>query len=315
MKKEETTTYDKTAYDKVDGKRIVLYLLIVFVITYVLEIGVVGSLAASKDKTSNMLAQIVTASMMMIPALSVVITRLVTKEGFQYHNLNPNLKGNGKYYLFAWFAPAVMILLGAVLYFICIPGTFDYHMGYALSVYSEQNINITSEQLRTTIFSQMAAGIFMSPIINLITCFGEEWGWRGYLLPKLLKKFSFAPTVLISGLIWGLWHAPLTVLGHNYGLDYPGYPYLGIVAMCIFCIVMGTIFSYLCIKVKSCVPAIIMHGAVNGLSATAIYFTEDGGNPFIGPSTTGILGGSMFIICAVICLILVYQKKTTSHTN
>lgn len=300
----KTTTYDKT-----DDKRIILYLVIVFVLAYVLEIGVVSTLSASKDKTSNMIAQIITASMMMIPALSVVITRIITKEGFRYHNLNPKFSGNAKYYLFAWFAPAAMIFLGAVLYFLLVPGTFDYHMGYALSVYSEQNINITSDQLRTTIFSQMIAGIFMSPVINLITCFGEEWGWRGYLLPKLLNKFSFTTTVLISGLIWGLWYAPLTVLGHNYGLDYPGYPYLGIVAMCIFCIVMGTVFSYLCMKVKSCVPAIIMHGAVNGLSAMAIYFTEDGGDPFIGPSTTGLLGGSVFIICAIVCMILMNQNK------
>ena len=35
----------------------------------------------------------------------------------------------------------------------------------------------------------------------------KELGWRGYLLPKLMP-LGEKKALLISGLIWGLWHAP-----------------------------------------------------------------------------------------------------------
>jgi len=78
------------------------------------------------------------------------------------------------------------------------------------------------------VLSQAVTGIFLGPVLNFVTCFGEEWGLRGYLLPKMAKKFSLVKMLLIIGVIWGLWHAPLTALGHNYGVGYPGFPFLGI---------------------------------------------------------------------------------------
>jgi uncharacterized protein len=42
----------------------------------------------------------------------------------------------------------------------------------------------------------------------------EEFGWRGYLLPRLLKRFSPLSSSLILGLIWGgLWHGYADFLG------------------------------------------------------------------------------------------------------
>jgi hypothetical protein len=68
---------------------------------------------------------------------------------------------------------------------------------------------------------------------------GEEWGWRGYLLPNLLPLGQW-PALLISGAIWGMWHAPLIVLGANY----PGHPVLGILLMTINCMIVGTILGW-----------------------------------------------------------------------
>jgi hypothetical protein len=68
---------------------------------------------------------------------------------------------------------------------------------------------------------------------------GEEWGWRGYLLPRLLPLGQW-PALLISGAIWGFWHAPLVVLGANY----PGHPVPGILLMTFNCIIVGTILGW-----------------------------------------------------------------------
>ncbi len=70
--------------------------------------------------------------------------------------------------------------------------------------------------------------------------------------------------------------------------------------MVFFCIVMGTIFSYVTIKTNSCIPAIFAHGGLNSIAAVGIYYSVSGGNPFIGPAPTGIIGGIGFIIVAII---------------
>ena len=60
----------------------------------------------------------------------------------------------------------------------------------------------------------------MSPIVNIIACLGEEVGWRGFLLPNLLEKFTPIKATLLTGFIWGVWHAPMIAMGYNYGLNY-----------------------------------------------------------------------------------------------
>lgn len=133
----------------------------------------------------------------------------------------------------------------------------------------------------------------------------------------MMKRFSIVPTLLINGVIWGLWHAPLTILGHNYGVGYPGFPYLGIFSMCIFCIVMGIILSYVTIKTKSCIPAIMAHGTLNGFSAIGIYFTslEHPFNIFMGPTPVGLIGGAGFIVLAAVLLFLLYKEEQKKKNN
>ena len=150
----------------------------------------------------------------------------------------------------------------------------------------------------------------LAPLLNFIPCFGEEWGWRGYLLPKVAQRMKFIPSVLLTGFIWGIWHAPIIVAGHNYGMNYPGYPWWGIIAMCVFCIVCGTLFSYVTLKTESCLPAVFAHGALNGTASIGVLFLA---NPmaydrFVGPVPTGIIGAAAYIVVAV-CIVYKMRKE------
>ena len=250
----------------------------------------------------SLAAQLLTAACMFFPAVGVLLTRLVTREGFRESWMKPNQKKNLKYYLLAWFGPGILTFLGLGLYFLVFPDAFDPNFGYMV-----QTLEAAGAPMETMPFSigtlmvvQCVQAVFLAPVMNFVTCFGEEWGWRGYLLPKMSRILSPLPTILLTGVIWGLWHAPLTIIGHNYGVGYPGFPFTGIAMMCLFCTVLGTCMSYVTLKTKSCIPAILAHGAVNGISAVGIYFTADGGNPFVGPAPTGIVGMIPFIIVAII---------------
>lgn len=301
---------EKSEFKALETKRILIYLGCTFLITYLVEIGVIRPLVLSNDEARVITGQMMVAMVMFIPALGVLITRLITKEGFQNLYLKQKTwKGNVKYYVMAWIGPSILTLLGAVVYFLVFRDKFDANMAYMADMYKQNGVELTAAQMREGMISQIIMAVILGPVLNAVNCFGEEWGWRGYLLPKMKEKFSVVPTILIIGVIWGLWHAPLTAVGHNYGMGYWGFPFTGILAMCVFSTVLGTIFSYLTIKTGSCVPALLAHGAVNGIASIGVFYTTDGGNPFIGPAPTGIAGGIFFILAAVICAVLWMKEE------
>ncbi len=295
---------------RLETKRIILYLAFTFIITYSLEIGLLRPLLTGENQQLVLIGQSLVGMMMFVPAIAVLLTRVITREGLRNTLLRlPPFKSDWKYYLFAWFGPAILTVIGALLYFILNPGQFDPGLSYLSKAYESSGLTMETSQLQTTMLLQIATAFLIGPLINVLNCFGEEWGWRGYLLPKMKGKFKMLPMLLINGVIWGVWHAPLTALGHNYGVGYFGFPYTGILAMILFCIVMGIIFSYITIKTNSCVPAIFAHGGLNSIAAVGIYYSIDGGNPFIGPSPTGLIGGLGFIVVAVILAIKLVKEE------
>src|SRR6185369_3706733 len=76
--------------------------------------------------------------------------------------------------------------------------------------------------------AMLAQGLTLGVLITTLFAFGEEFGWTGYLLVQLLPLGRWRAAV-VYGLIWGLWHAPVIAGGFNY----PGYPVLGVVMMCV----------------------------------------------------------------------------------
>ena len=298
---------------KLETKRIIIYLVITFLITYAYSFGVVYPINNSANVRTdlNTITTLLIAAVMFFPALGVLLTRLITKEGFKNAWIRPNFKGNIKTYLLAYFGPGILTFLGIFIYFLIFPSHFDPEFGFIAATLEAAGTSAEEAgmSLSMLVISQALIGFFLGPIMNFVTCFGEEWGWRGYLLPKMAEKFPAIPMLLVNGVIWGLWHAPLTAIGHNYGVGYPGFPFTGIAAMCFFCIVMGIFLSYVSMKTGSCIPAVLGHGAINSIAGLGMYFTKDGGNPFVGPAPTGIVGAIPFIVVAVIMLVFYFGKK------
>ncbi len=299
---------------KITTKRILLYLLITFIITYAVELFLITPMASSTDMNQAMIAQLLISCVMFLPAIGAVLTRLLTKEGFQVEGLYlaVNVKKNLKYFALVWFGFVGLVLVGTVLYFVIFPRHYDPEMSFLkATLLAQGQPELSVQELKSTMLIQIVTGVLFAPFLNFVNCFGEEWGWRGYLLPKMLKKMKVVPTLLITGVIWGLWHVPLTALGHNYGVGYPGFPFTGILAMCVFCIVIGIILSYVTIKTKSCIPAVMGHGLINGVASTGIYYTslEHPYNVFLGPAPIGLIGGIGFIILAAVLLYKLYQEE------
>ena len=236
--------------------------------------------------------------LMVTPAISVVLTRAVTREGWKDLYLKPHFKGNIKWYLGAYLVVPLIALIGAVVYFLLFPGQFD-PLGSKFAI--ESNVATLPGYLKL-LATMIPMAVLINPIMGLIQCFGEEFAWRGYLFPKLRNKFSVPTAALLSSIIWGIWHAPVIAMGYNYGTERP---VLGVLSMVLFCMVIGIIQSYLFLKAKSVWVPVIFHASLNGMDlwAPSTLLMSQPANPFLGPDVIGILGGIGFLFTAIICFI------------
>lgn len=139
----------------------------------------------------------------------------------------------------------------------------------------------------------------LSALVNLIPALGEELGWRGWLLPKLMPLGTL-PALLVMGVIWGLWHAPLILLGYNYA-DAPGW--LALTAMVLMCVLVGAVFGWVRLRSGSVWPAALAHAAFNGAGGTYLVFAQAGAH--VDTTQATILGWSGWIVPLVLVAVLV----------
>ena len=126
------------------------------------------------------------------------------------------------------------------------------------------------------------------------------------MMPKLIELMGMPKAIIVGGIIWGLWHAPLTCVGHNFGMDYPGFPYVGIVLMCLFCTALGTVLMYVTIKTNSIWPAAFMHAVNNSVPSVLLLFMKQDVEI---PLWIHTLSNIPLIIIAVLCFCLMIKRK------
>ncbi len=64
---------------------------------------------------------------------------------------------------------------------------------------------------RGVIVPEILGNFLLRFIGTLIPAFGEEFGWRGYMLPHLIKQYSLRTALLLQAFIWWGWHLPVLV--------------------------------------------------------------------------------------------------------
>ena len=231
---------------------------------------------------------------MLAPAIAHVITRKVTNEGFRLTGeksmmLGIDLKGKKWiFFLLAMFLPVVYSTLGDVIVWM-----------FCSEAFGEAEVSSFVVIIYPLIM--VVSGVVLS-----FAAFGEEFGWRGYMMPKLIELVGMPKALIIGGIIWGLWHAPLTCVGHNFGMDYPGFPYVGIIVMCLFCTVLGTILMYVTVKTNSVWPAAFMHAVNNSSPSAMLLFTRQDVEV---PMWINTLSNIPLILIAILCFSLMMKKK------
>lgn len=115
---------------------------------------------------------------------------------------------------------------------------------------------------------------FLSLIINLplIIPLGglEELGWRGILQPRLEKEFNYLASVLMVGIIWGVWHLPLWLIKGTVQSEFPFALYL--LSGMILTFSFTTLFKY----TNNLFLCVISHAWFNDCIGLALYVDNNG---------------------------------------
>lgn len=303
---------NKEFYGKrIENKRLLIFLGLCFGMSWLMELFGVIPMYRSGDLEAVTEAAELISQIMLAPALAALVARLFTREGLVKSGFQFNFSEQRFLFLFGWFGMSILVFVGAVIYFLIFPDNFDPDMTSFVESYAASaeaaGTQITAVEIVAGVKADLLIKFFTAAVLDIINAFGEEWGFRAYLLPKLFRKVGTIPAMLISGFASGLWYAPLVSIGYYYGEGNSGFPAVNIIAMCIFGTVTGVIYSFLTLSTGSIFPAVFAHSTLNVMMSQASQFTFDGGNYFIGPAPTGIIAGFPLIAAAVVCLVYMHK--------
>ncbi|WP_235883906.1 CPBP family intramembrane glutamic endopeptidase [Saccharopolyspora elongata] len=294
-----------TDQDRVDVRGVVSFVAIAYLPAWLLTLP----LWLTGEGLSWSWGPLVLFLMMFMPAVAaLVVTKWISPQPKVLRGLGITNPGGIKkwwpYALIAWLGPPLV-------------ATFALMVGYLLGVYQADWTGFSglAEQFGATVvgaepetspgmlaLTQIAA-VFGLGWLQVIPALGEELGWRGYLTQALLP-LGQPGAFLTTGVLWGLWHAPVLILGYNY----PTLPIVvAFIMMVCFCTLVGTLLGWLRLASRSVWPAVIAHGFLNAAAGLGMVFSM-AGHP-VDNASTGLLGWSGWIVLALLVLVLVMLGK------
>jgi membrane protease YdiL (CAAX protease family) len=273
--------------NRIKAGPILWFLLIVFAATWSVEYSLIKSGIRFDTEHSMYTPTLWLLATMWIPGLAALLVTGFT-EGAAPRRLAAALSLRpgqaGPYFLCALLIPMVF----AVIYAISWGAGFatpDWTL-HALTQASDDPQSVNATSLFTVM---LPASMLLGPAIQFVFALGEELGWRGFLLPRLMMLGKLR-AYLILGLAWGLWHAPLILVGFNY----PGHPIAGIAMMCMVTTAFGLFINEMFLHYRSVLLAAFIHAAVNA-QAQGIWM-------WLFQDTDPLLGGGFGLTGAVVWL-------------
>ncbi|MCO8268018.1 CPBP family intramembrane metalloprotease [Haloferax sp. AB510] len=269
-----------------EPRRVSIFLLVAFGLAgaTALAVSLTGGLTNSPPVALGLPLWLVLVSTfyMFSPSVANVVTRLVTGEGWADLQIRPAVRLNVGTYLLAWLVPGLFIAVGAALFFALFPAYFDP------DATALRGVLPAGTSFELVLVAQVVQALVLGATVNTAFAFGEEFGWRGYLLQKLLP-LGPRRAILLLGVVWGAWHWPLIALGYNYGFDYPGAPWTGFLAMVWMTTMVGVFLAWVALRADSVWPAALGHGMFNAFGSLGVVFATTGAPSLLGPTAVGVV--------------------------
>ena len=191
--------------------------------------------------------------LMWTPGVASLVCRLVLREGFRDVSFRVGGKAGWKAIGFGWLLPPVF---GCVVYGLA------WATGLArFEVPALADVGLSALGQPARLATLLGITLTLVSVLSLLSAAGEEIGWRGYLLTRLIEAEVPRP-VLVSGVVWALWHVPLIVSG-----QYAAGPnrLLSAATFVVTVVGIGFTMAFLRLSTGSVWPAIVLHGVWNAV--------------------------------------------------
>jgi membrane protease YdiL (CAAX protease family) len=273
----------------------IIFLAIAFAVSWSIAIGG-WSVGVTNEPFG---AFFILFGMMIGPAIAGVICTLAFEKGRRITALGLQFKPSW-WWLFAYLI-GLALCAGSVAFTVLLS---DRELGdlHANILLAAQQVGQDTSQLESlplvpiVLFQALVVG----SLINSVMTLTEELGWRGYL-HDLWRPSGFWRTSLVTGVIWGAWHAPaIYLIGHNY----PDERALGVAMFIGFCILLSPIMTLVRDRAGSVWSAGILHGTINAVGGVTALMLSNPAFPWSG--LTGIGG---FVALAVGILLVVALQR------
>lgn len=213
------------------------------------------------------------AGLMLVPTLASVVARLVLREGFSDVSFRFGGRRGWRAILQALIFPVV---IGLVAYSIA------WTTGLA--------------RLDLPPVGGLVVPFAVGVVVSLVVVSGEEIGWRGYMLTRLIDAGVPRP-VLASGLIWGLWHVPLVLAGvYAAGPS----PTVSAVLIMVSITSFGYVIARMRLETGSVWPAVVLHTAWNSIIQGPFDGATEGAGAMLWVGESGVLTALTLVVAAVI---------------
>jgi membrane protease YdiL (CAAX protease family) len=284
---------------KDNQKKVFTYIILVCIVSWTTA-GV--AYLCGMHEATGIAYQLFAAFYMLLPAICAILLQKINREPV-FKNLCVSFKLNW-WLLVALFTPIVIAFaeLGTSL---LLPNvSFSTTYDSFLSKLPADTAEIFADKLLSYppsffMLIQVVQALVAGCTINAFFAFGEELGWRGYLLNALRGK-KFLSAVLLIGTVWGLWHLPLILMGHNY----PEHPVAGVGMMTVMCILLSPMMIYIVLKSRSVITAAVFHGVFNAIAGIGSLYIVGGNDLICG--VTGVTG--LFVLLIFNVAFYIYDR-------
>ena len=230
-------------------------------------------------------------ALMWTPAAASLVARLVLREGFGDVSFRVGGRRGWKAIGVAAIFP---IVVGAIAYGIAWTTGLVQFDPRPIALAARYVPEATSPAVVFLINVAVAATIVT--VYSARTAAGEEIGWRGYMLTRLVDAAVPKP-ILTSGVIWGLWHVPL-ILGGVYLIGPP--PVLAALLWMVTATAFSFVFARVRLETGSVWPAITLHSAWNAIIQAAFDQASHGTRAELWIGESGILVALTMVVAAIV---------------
>lgn len=220
--------------------------------------------------------------LMFAPGLAAMATRLLLREGFADVSFRIGGARGWRWIGLALLLPIVAVSAGYAIAWLTGLAEFFPHAGLG------SRVGLDDPELPAwlRLAGAVALGVPLSSAVGLVLgALGEEVGWRGYLLPRLIDAGAPRP-VLFSGVVWALWHTPLIVAGVYLA---GSHRVLVIALFSVNAILFGYLLGWLRLGSGSVWPAAVGHAAWNAVVQGVFDKATTGAQAWLWVGEQGLL--------------------------